>query len=106
MSSFSSGKIIVMSLTAVVKQRRPMAVVKQYRWRGSAARTEMFFGMVPRTAGLFQPPGDARLVEVVGRHLHFHPVSDGEAHPAFAHLAANGGQHEVFVVQFDAKHRA
>ena len=59
-----------------------------------------------RAEGLFQPPGDSRLVEVVGRHLHFHAVANGEAHPAFAHLAANGGQHDMFVVQFDAKHRA
>ncbi len=56
--------------------------------------------------GLFQPPDDSRLVEVVGRNLHFHPVADGQAHPAFAHLAANGGEHDMLVVQFDAKHRA
>ena len=53
---------------------------------------------------LFQPPGDARLVEVVGRHFHFDAVANGEAHPAFAHFAADGGEDDVLVVQFDAEH--
>ena len=55
---------------------------------------------------LSQPPGDARLVQVVGRHFHFHAVADGQAHPAFAHLATDGRQDNVLVVQFDAEHRA
>src|SRR6266496_1900059 len=59
-----------------------------------------------RTAPLFQTPGDPRLGQVVGRHLHFHAVADGQAHPALAHLATDGGEHEVFVVEFDSEHRA
>jgi hypothetical protein len=57
-----------------------------------------------RKEKLAQPPGDAGLVEIVGGHFHFHAVTDSEAHPAFAHLSANGGKYEMFVVQFDAKH--
>ena len=59
-----------------------------------------------RVEVLFQPPGDARLVQIVRRHFHFHAVADGEAHPALAHLAADRGEDEVFVVQFDAEHRS
>ncbi len=58
----------------------------------------------PPEEKLFEPPDDARLVEVVGRHLHFHAVAHGQADPAFAHLAANGGEDEVLVVEFDAEH--
>jgi hypothetical protein len=53
-----------------------------------------------------EPPGDARLVQIVGRHFHFHAVADGQAHPAFAHFAADGREDEMLVVQFDAEHRA
>jgi hypothetical protein len=52
------------------------------------------------------PPDDASLVQIVLRHLHFHAVADGEADEAFAHLAGNGRQHLMLVVQFDAKHRS
>ena len=55
---------------------------------------------------LLQPPGDACFLQVVGRHLHFHPVADGKTHPTLAHLAADGGQHEVLVFQFHPEHRA
>ena len=55
---------------------------------------------------LFQPPGDARLVQVVGRHFHAHAVADSEPDPAFAHLATDGGEDEVLVVQFDPEHGA
>ena len=55
---------------------------------------------------LFQPPRDAALVEVVGRHLHLHPVADGQAHPPLPHLAADGGQHHMFVLQLDTEHCA
>ena len=33
-------------------------------------------------------------------------VADGEAHPAFAHFAADGGEDEMLVFEFDAEHRA
>ena len=59
-----------------------------------------------REENLFQPPSDARLVQIVGRHFHFDAVADGEAHPAFAHFAADGGEDEMLVVQLDAEHRA
>ena len=51
-----------------------------------------------------QPPSDAGFVEVVGGHFHLHTVANGEADEAFAHLAADGGEDEVLVVEFDAEH--
>jgi hypothetical protein len=54
--------------------------------------------------GSTQTPSDARFAQVVGRHLHFDAVADGEADEAFAHFAANGGEDEVLVVQHDAEH--
>lgn len=62
--------------------------------------------MPGRPAGLFQPPSDARLAQVIRRHLHLDAVADGQAHPALAHLSADGRQHEVLVVELDAKQRA
>ncbi len=53
---------------------------------------------------LFEPPGDARFIEIVRRHLHFHAVADGETHPSLAHFATDRGEHEVLVVQLDAEH--
>ncbi len=54
--------------------------------------------------GLFQAPDDAGFVQVVGRHLHLDAVTGGEADPAFAHFAGDGGEDEVLVVEFDAEH--
>ena len=53
---------------------------------------------------LAQSPDDARLVQVVLRHFHFHPVADGQADETLPHLAGDGREHLVFVVQFDAEH--
>jgi len=49
-----------------------------------------------------QPPNDAGLVQIVGRHFHFHAVADGVAQKAFTNPAGNGGQHEMLVVELDA----
>lgn len=57
-------------------------------------------------AGLFQAPDDPAFGQIVWGHLHLDAVADGEADPAFAHFAADGGQDQVFVGKFDAKHRA
>ena len=51
-------------------------------------------------------PDDARLVQVVLGHFHFHAVADGEPDEALAHLAGNGREKLVLVVQLDAKHRS
>ncbi len=58
-------------------------------------------------AVLIQPdaPDNARLVQVILRHLHFHPVAHGQSYETFAHLAGDGRQHLMLVVQLDAKHR-
>jgi hypothetical protein len=53
---------------------------------------------------LFQSPGDARFVQIVRGHLHFNMVADRKAHPTLAHFAADCGQDEVFVRQFDPEH--
>ncbi len=53
---------------------------------------------------LLQPPSDTRLVKIVRRHLHFHAIARGQAHPAITHLAADGGEHEVLVVEFHPEH--
>jgi hypothetical protein len=53
-----------------------------------------------------QPPDNARFIEIVRGHLHFDAVAHGQANKAFAHLAGNGGQHQVFIVQLDTKHGA
>src|SRR5208337_5200139 len=55
---------------------------------------------------LADPPGDARFAQIIGRHLHLHPVAHGQAHPSLAHLAANGRQHLVLVFQINSKHCA
>ena len=57
-------------------------------------------------ARLAQPPDDAPLVQIVRGHLHLDAVANGQTHPAFAHLATNSGEHEVFVGEFNPEHRA
>jgi predicted urease superfamily metal-dependent hydrolase len=52
------------------------------------------------------PPDDARLVQVVLGHLHFHPVAGGEADESFPHFARDGGQNLMFIVQFHLEHRS
>src|SRR5258706_5172801 len=59
---------------------------------------------LPRKNCLTDAPHDARLVQIVLRHLHLHAITDGETDEALAHLAGNGRQHLMLVVQFDAKH--
>jgi len=53
-----------------------------------------------------QAPDDSRLVNVIGRHLHFYAIACSEANESFAHFPGNGCQHEMPVVEFDAKHRS
>jgi hypothetical protein len=55
-------------------------------------------------AALLEPPGDATLIQVVGRHLHFDMVADRQPDPALAHFAADGRQDHVFVRQLHAEH--
>ena len=55
---------------------------------------------------LSDSPNNPRFVQIVWRHFQFYPIASDKADPPFAHLAANRGEHEVFVVQLDAKHRA
>jgi len=52
------------------------------------------------------PVGDARLVEVVGRHLDVDRVADVNADEVFAHLAGDVREHLVAVGQCDAEHGA
>ena len=55
---------------------------------------------------LCEPINDACLVDIVRRHFEFHTVANREADKAFAHFSRNVGEHEVFIRQRDAKHRA
>lgn len=57
-------------------------------------------------ACLSKPPDDARFVEIVRGHLHLDAVADRQPDPALAHLSADGGKDEVFVVEFHPEHRA
>ena len=56
--------------------------------------------------GLPQTVGNPRLVQIVGGHLHFYAVADRKPDPALAHLATDGGQNEMLVLEFDAEHGA
>ena len=53
---------------------------------------------------LSQAPGDAGFVEIVGGHFHANAVAGGDADPALAHLAADGGEHSMLIIEFDAEH--
>lgn len=59
----------------------------------------------PTGFGSEEPPHDACLVEIVGRHLHADAIARGDADPALAHFARDGGEHDVLVREFDAEHR-
>lgn len=50
--------------------------------------------------------GDARLPEIVGRHLHIHAITHADADEMLAHLARDVGQDFVTVGQGHAKHGA
>jgi hypothetical protein len=64
-------------------------------------------GIIGKGGGLlFKAPGDPALIQIVWRHLHFNAVANREANPAFSHLAADGGEHFVLILQRDAKHRS
>lgn len=54
--------------------------------------------------GLLQTVNDARLIEVVGRHFHFDPITDRQADEPFAHATRDVGQDLVFVIELDAEH--
>lgn len=73
---------------------------------GAFSSREVRDGGAAGAGGSAQAPRDARLVEVIGGHLHLDAVADGEADPAFAHFAADGGEDFVFIVEFDAEHGA
>ena len=47
-----------------------------------------------------------RFIDVVRRHFEFHPVAGRETDKTFAHFSGNVREHEVFIRQRNAKHRA
>lgn len=51
-----------------------------------------------------QSPDNPRLVQIVGRHFHLYAVADDEANEAFTHLAGDGGEDLVFIVELDLEH--
>src|SRR5262245_26653608 len=48
---------------------------------------------------------NARLTEVIGRHLHLHLVTDRNADEIFSHLAGDMREHLVTVGKRDTEHR-
>src|SRR6266404_5322447 len=93
--------------------RRPCfgrAWQRAFRWgRRSSRAQDRISGKHCLAAGFTlsaEPPGDARLVQIIRRHLHLHAVPDCQSYPPLAHFAANGGEHQVLVVQLDTEHRA
>ena len=52
------------------------------------------------------PVGDARLVEVVGRHFDVHLVADGDADEIFAHFAGDVRENRMAIRQLDPEHRS
>ena len=55
---------------------------------------------------LAMPVGDARPVQVVGRHLEVDLVADADADEIFAHFAGNMREHLMAVGQGHPEHRA
>lgn len=53
---------------------------------------------------LTQAKHNSRLRQVIGRHFHFDPVTDGQPDEPLPHLARNMRQHLVLIFQFDTKH--
>ena len=51
-------------------------------------------------------PDDARLVQIVGRHLHFHAITSGQTNEAFAHFPGDRRQDLMLVVQLNFEHRS
>jgi len=64
----------------------------------------MFRNIPDAQAQSAQAPGDPAFIQIVGRHFQFHTIPYRDAYPAFSHLSANRGQHQVLVLQLHAKH--
>ena len=72
------------------------------RRRQFSARLRDPLGASARLA--LQTIDDARLREIVGRHLQLHAVARGEADEALAHAARDVCEHEVLIGQLYAEH--
>lgn len=53
---------------------------------------------------LTEPINDAGFIHIVGGHLEFHTIANGEANEAFAHFPGDMREHIVFVRQRDPEH--
>ena len=65
-----------------------------------------WFKRFGRTVWSIQPPDDPGFIEIIRRHLHLDAVTHGQADKPLAHFAGDGGENEMFIVQFNAKHSA
>ena len=54
---------------------------------------------------LAKPVDNARFVEIIRGHFDFDAVSDGQTDETFSHFAGNVSEHDMTVLEFDAKHR-
>ena len=52
------------------------------------------------------PESDPRLRQIVGRQLDGHPVAGNDPDKIFPHLAGDGRQHLMLVIEFNAEHRS
>ena len=55
---------------------------------------------------LTEPVNDAGFVDIVGGHLQFNAVANGQANKTFAHFSGNMREHVMFVRERNAKHGA
>ena len=61
---------------------------------------------VPKNLILLEPVNDARLIDVVRRHLKFYAIADGEANKTFAHFAGDMREDKMLVGKSNPEHGA
>ena len=63
-------------------------------------------GLKKKRLAMSEPIHDTRLVRIVGGHLEFHSISDGQANKTLSHFSRNVREHKVIICQRDSKHRS
>ena len=59
---------------------------------------------VPKNLILLEPVDDARLIDVVRRHLKFNAIADGESNKSFAHFPGNVRKDKMLVGKSNPEH--
>src|SRR4030095_16030593 len=60
---------------------------------------------VPKNFILSEAVDDARLINVVRRHLEFNAIADGKSNKSFAHFPGNVRENKMLVGQGNPEHR-